>query len=446
MSSAPTVLFANLPYWTSEADPKTGTLSLRQGVRAGSRWPFTREAPFAPDKFQFGHYLPYPMFMGSAAAWVQRALPDATVIFRDSVARGESYKTFDEFWQDTAPSHVILEVGASSIEHDMQFVRAMRRSNPAVRIALAGPPVREIAKTMEGGLVDAFLTGEYEKPSVDFVNGASGVLPFTLLTKEELKTAPFPMFDESVWWHYTDANPKGARFPELTLWGSRGCYHICSFCAWPATMTGDDPEGKGGRPVRFYDPKWLESFIEHRISLAAKSGRPLQTVRFDDDSGNLKDRHTLAICEVMQRIRLPWSMMCRADTSSPATWKAMKYAGCFGVKLGFESGSQRVIDEVIHKKLDLKKAKETAMWLRKEVGMSVHGTFTINLPGETVEERLQTIAFIRELHRDGALDSHQLSGTAEIPGTPLANAAHTDPSYVPSADGQLKLERMNRTS
>ena len=50
--------------------------------------------------------------------------------------------------------------------------------------------------------------------------------------------------------------------------------------------------------------------------------------------------------------------MCRSDGCSFEKWKMMKESGCIGVKTGYESGSQRVIDKIINKKLDLKIAKK----------------------------------------------------------------------------------------
>ena len=132
----------------------------------------------------------------------------------------------------------------------------------------------------------------------------------------------------------------------------------------------------------------------------------------------------------------------------------MKESGCFGVKNGFESGSQRVVDEIIGKALNLHDAAEACRFIRS-LGMSVHGTFTIGLPGEKPYEAEMTRLFIEDLYDTGAIDTHQLSGTAEIAGTPLAAigagakldtfpGAHVDQNYHPSNDGQRKAETQNQ--
>lgn len=428
------ILFLNPPWWVREPSGR-----LRRGVRAGSRWPFTVPCEYEPDQFRLGVYLPLPMFLASAAAWMKRALPNRNVILRDSIARGESYEAFSRWLVQHAPDVVILETGAASWPHDRNTLRSIKRKWPHCRIGVAGPPANDLSKSDPGGVVDAWILGEYEKGSVQFANGSSGVIPFSLLSHAELATAPFPMFDEDVWHHYADSNPRGAKVPELTVWTSRSCSFKCVWCAWPATMTNDDSDGTKPRSFRRYDPSWLESFIHHRIGVADGCGRPIATIRLDDDTMNSGQAHTLAVCGVMKRIGLPWSAMCRADMINRGVWQTMKDTGCFGVKLGFESGSQRVVDEIIHKHLNLEKAAETARWLRS-IGMTVHGTFTVGMPHETPEERQQTYDFIRTLYESGAIDTHQLSATAEIPGTPMANATHNDPSYIPSPDGQFRLE------
>jgi radical SAM superfamily enzyme YgiQ (UPF0313 family) len=88
--------------------------------------------------------------------------------------------------------------------------------------------------------------------------------------------------------------------------------------------------------------------------------------------------------------------MCRADTIKLETWKLMKETGCFGVKLGFESGSQYVVDKIVNKHLDLEFSKQVVREIAS-LGMTVHGTFTYGLPGETKEQMLETKKLIKSL-------------------------------------------------
>jgi radical SAM superfamily enzyme YgiQ (UPF0313 family) len=118
--------------------------------------------------------------------------------------------------------------------------------------------------------------------------------------------------------------------------------------------------------------------------------------------------------KVIAKYNIPWFAMCRADTCRKETWKIMKDNGCRGVKIGIESGSQYVVDKIVNKHLDLSYTSKLVDYLR-ELGMTVHGTFTYGLPGETKEQMLETKKFIH----DANFNTVQESGTAEIEGTPL---------------------------
>jgi radical SAM superfamily enzyme YgiQ (UPF0313 family) len=208
-------------------------------------------------------------------------------------------------------------------------------------------------------------------------------------------------------------------------------------------MTGNDPDGTRKRTVRHYGVDYMEAFLSE---LVAKYR--YRCIYFDDDTFNLGDRHVERMCAVMRKIGVPWSAMCRADTSRMELWREMRDSGCFGVKIGFESGNQSVVDNIVNKRLNLDNAREVVAEL-KRLGMTVHGTFTYGLPGETAEQMRDT-----KRYRDSlGLDTCQESGCAEIEGTPLASlasqsslakyaGAKLDEGYLREVDGRVKYEKL----
>jgi hypothetical protein len=446
------ILFSNLPWW--EVAGHT-TKHHRQGIRAGSRWPFTRHAAHDPDNFRFGGYLPAPFFLQYAASYTQRELPESEVVLRDSIARGESYSSFMAWVETWRPDWIVVETATPSWEHDERLIKILATKLPDARVILCGPVDAKHAPEilLNHRNIAAVVQGEPDKQIAKAIRGTSGLVPHDLLTLPEMNAAPLPMWDEACTLNYWDGCPVGHQPPQLQIWTSRGCPFRCCFCVWPATMTGNDPDGTKPRSVRCYSPDYMERLISSRLEAAANAGRPYHSIYLDDDTFNLTEKHTVAMCGVMQKFGLPWSAMCRADTISREAWQLMKDSGCFGVKIGFESGSQEVIDRIVNKRLNLAKARETAIWLRS-IGLSVHGTFTVGLPGETEAQRRETLAFIEALYRDGGLDTHQLSGTATIEGTPLAAIAAgehlakypgaTSEGFVVTGDGQRKIEEMRR--
>ncbi len=320
----------------------------------------------------------------------------------------------------------------------------LHRAVPRSRIVIAGPIASKGKELLERLPIHACIRGEYEKGVVRVLEGASGLIDFDLLTPEEMNAAPFPYFDALHAHRYLDTNPRGVEVPQAQVWSSRGCPYKCIFCVWPATMTGNDPDGTAKRTVRHYGPDYMEAFL---TEIVGKYG--FRSIYFDDDTFNLGSRHVERMCAVMRKIGLPWAAMCRADTSSMELWAEMKASGCYGVKIGFESGSQTVIDTIVNKRLNLDYARQAVAEV-KRVGMTVHGTFTYGLPGETHEQMLETRRYADSL----GLDTRQESGCAEIEGTPLHtlaqsgslqrySGARTDGAeYLRESDGRVKYEKL----
>lgn len=443
------ILFSNLPWWSQGERGE-----LRAGIRAGSRWPFTVATNSRADSPATHEYLPYPMFLGFAASWCQRAFPDAEVKLRDSLARRESYETFLNYIAEWKPDFVIVETATPSWSHDKQVCRLINEAHPDAKIIITGTITTTRSKEItelgywaihgeyEKGVCQ--VIGEYRKPKpfVPFV------VPHMLMTSEEMNAAPYPMYDEPFAISYYDACPTGQESPELVLWTSRGCPYKCCFCAWPAVMTNNDPDGNSARKVRFYSPEYIEGWIRHRLAI----NPGIKSIRLDDDTMNLGDKHTLGICEAMKRIGLPWSAMCRADTVKLDTWDAMKDAGCFGVKIGMESGSQQVIDSIVNKKLDLADITSRILPYLKSIGLKVHTTWTVGLPGETPQQANETLRMIEYLYAHGLHQTHQLSGTATIEGSPLDAIARgeklkaypgaSNDKFQITGDGQAKIEHI----
>ncbi len=442
------VLFSNPPWWAGATPgidaagrPYTAYVA---GVRAGSRWPFTLAVRFPPDHFQLGSYLPYPFFMGYATTYAARHT-GADVIFRDSIALRESYARYFAYVAEQHFDAIVIESASPSWEHDEAIIQRLHETLPECRIIVTGPIASKAADILAKLPVFACVRGEYEKGAVRALAGESGLIDFDMLSVEEMNAAPFPYVDDVIAHRYVDSNPRGFQFPQAQVWSSRGCPYKCIFCVWPATMTGNDPDGTKKRTVRHYSAAYMEEFL---TGLVRAHG--YRSIYFDDDTFNLGDRHVERMCEVMRKIGVPWAAMCRADTSRRDLWAEMKASGCYGVKIGFESGNQHVVDHIVNKHLDLEEAR-VAVAEMKRVGLTVHGTFTYGLPGETRAQMQDTRRYAESL----GLDTRQESGCAEIEGTPLHSLATTGPlaryagarlddGYTRERDGRVKMEHLAR--
>lgn len=434
------VLFANPPWWDINEQAKT----IRCGVRAGSRWPFTQAVRSMPDQFVAGDYTPYPFFMGYAASYAAKNT-DFLVRFRDSIALKESYQSFIQYVNAERPDYIVLEMWTSCWDHDTELIRGLHKFWPQMKIIVTGPicitKSKEILETLP---VVATIKGEYEKGVVRVLKGETGDIGFDILTTEEMNAAPYAYMDHIHAYKYFDSCPRGVQFPHVHVWASRGCVFKCEFCITPGSMTNDDPDGQKTRKMRFHTKDYMEGYLRDLVERF-----DYKSIYFDDDTFNMGNKHTQAMCDVMEKIGLPWAAMCRVDTVNRDTWRRMKESGCYGVKLGYESGSQYVVDKIVRKGLDLEEARDTTFFLRS-IGLQVHGTFTYGHPGETQEQRRMTLEYRKSL----PLTSYQESGVAEMDGSPLAEmrkgalkgyeGATMDEGYVRNSDGVKKIEAMVR--
>ena len=423
------ILFSNPPWW--EGKESRGFLKKkrwRRGVRAGSRWPFTYLGRCTPDNARAHDYIPYPFFLGYATTYAANKIGKDKVFFRDSIALSESYNSFYKYLDSIHDKieYFLIESATPSWDHDYNLIKEIKKKYPNLKIVVAGP-ISTSDEKWDSNIVHAIIKGEYEKNIIKVLEGQTGLINHDLLTKDEMNDAPIPYYDNMIYDKYFDGNPipMNELHPQAHIWSSRGCPFKCIFCVWPAAMTGNDPTGDGKRNVRQYTPDYIDNL------LTELTGRyKFEAIYFDDDTFNIGNRHTENMSALMGKFKIPWFAMCRADTSKKETWKKMADSGCKGVKIGVESGSQVVVDKIVNKHLDLKYVSEIVTYIRS-LDMSVHGTFTYGLPGETKEDMIQTKRFINSTK----FSTVQESGTAEIEGTPLhtlinAEKLKTYPSAV----------------
>jgi len=79
----------------------------------------------------------------------------------------------------------------------------------------------------------------------------------------------------------------------------------------------------------------------------------------------------------------------------------MKESGAIHIIVSPESGSQRVVNEIIGKNLDLN-AVENVVRICQKIGLKCSCFFVIGLPGETKKDIEKTIAFADKLRELGA--------------------------------------------
>ena len=103
--------------------------------------------------------------------------------------------------------------------------------------------------------------------------------------------------------------------------------------------------------------------------------------------------------------------MARPDIMDKDILKTLADSGLYAIKYGIESGDTRILERS-GKSLDLKRSKDIVK-ITRELGIKVHLTFAIGLPGENHESIKKTIDFALSLHPDDM----QFSLVVPFPGT-----------------------------
>jgi anaerobic magnesium-protoporphyrin IX monomethyl ester cyclase len=181
--------------------------------------------------------------------------------------------------------------------------------------------------------------------------------------------------------------------PFINVISGRGCVWKCSFCK-PAE---DLIFGK-------FRMRSINHFFNEIEFLNTKYN--FQTLMIDDDSFTLNPDYTLKFCDLYeQKIGKPFFCQSRADfiCKHPDVMKRLKQAGLDMVFIGFESGSQRMLD-FMHKDTSVEQNFEAAEICHK-LGIKIWANFMVGLPTETREEMQATFDMIRKIkpaHPSGA--------------------------------------------
>ncbi|GAB6127060.1 hypothetical protein JCM14124_27660 [Humidesulfovibrio idahonensis] len=169
--------------------------------------------------------------------------------------------------------------------------------------------------------------------------------------------------------------------PAAFVISSYGCPSNCLFCA-SRTISG--------RRTVF---RPLDHVLEEIEFLVREHN--VGEIVFLDDALLLKRSRLIELVQTMKD--RGWNLRWKA--ASVAAWhlddellQIMKDTGCDQITISVESGSQRVLSEIIHKPLKLDIVPGIVKKCR-ELGISCGANFVIGLPGETWDDLRQSFAF-----------------------------------------------------
>jgi len=313
----------------------------------------------------------------------------------------------------------VVGISADTARYSVAMKIAKRAKAAGATVVMGGPHVSFFDEdALESGCVDYIIRneGEYsflslikflsrEIPIEDvkglsyMANGAPArtvVAPFI----NDLDSLPFPARDLLPLRRYKE---KIDGRPMTTMITSRGCPFNCNFCS-SSQFSG----------VR-WRPRSVEGIFEE-IELVYKK-YDYRAINFIDDNFTLNPDRAARISEriMASGIDLYWEAMSHVETvvKNPGMVRTMARSGLKWMFLGFESGSQEILNEY-GKKSSVADAKK-AVDILHENGVKIIGAFILGALGDNERTMRETIDLAKTLNPSRA----QFSLLTPYPGTKL---------------------------
>ena len=283
----------------------------------------------------------------------------------------------------------------------MRIVEIVKARTPEAKVVLGGPHVHLFPdETIQLPGVDFLVRGEgeisfhklleamnnlntlKEIPGLTFKNGKQIVNTGLPAFIDDLDSLPFPAR------HLTNVHQYDSvlspRNPTTTIFTSRGCPYVCSFCDRPHL----------GKKFRARSAKNVVDELEDCIRMG------IHEFLVYDDTFTVRKQRVMDICnEILARnLDVGFDIRARVDTVDKEMLALLAKAGCRGIHYGIEAGTPKIL-EVLKKGITIELAQQVFKDT-KEAGMQVLAYFMIGSPGETRSDIMETFRVSRALDPD----------------------------------------------
>ncbi|MBV9735657.1 MAG: hopanoid biosynthesis associated radical SAM protein HpnJ [Acidisphaera sp.] len=355
----------------------------------------------------------YPTWLAQPAALVEGSklidAPPAGIGLDDVVAEAGRYDL------------VVIHTSSPSFANDARVAQALKDANPALRIGFVGAKVavQPEESLQQAPAADFVARNEFDFTIKDVAEGRDladiaglswrdeyghAVHNGDREVLEDMDRLPFVTTVYQRDLRIEDYFIGYLKHPYVSLYTGRGCKSRCSFCLWPQTV--------GGHRYRVRSP----GHVVEEVRLIQKVFPKCREIFFDDDTFTDDLPRAEAIARELGKLGVTWS--CNAKANVPReTLKVLRDNGLRLLLVGYESGNQKILYN-IKKGLRIEVAKKFTRDCH-ELGIKIHGTFILGLPGETQETIEETIRYAVELNPH----TLQVSLAAPYPGTLLHRQA-----------------------
>ncbi len=176
------------------------------------------------------------------------------------------------------------------------------------------------------------------------------------------------------------------------LMTSRGCPYRCTYCLNHRIVDRyRDELGRGTSQIGFFRFRPPQRMVEE-IRWVLERYPGIGTFILDDDLFTLNAEHAIAFARAYRAagFSVPWVVNSHVNRLDPVLARELAAGGCRILKLGIESGSERVRREILKRFMTDEDILETVR-VAEETGLHTSGFLMVGLPYETHAERWATV-------------------------------------------------------
>lgn len=316
----------------------------------------------------------------------------------DAIIDNLSYKQIEDRVRKTGPDVVGIYATIFTFRDVLDIARIVKSINKNIHVCVGGPLI--VAYPEEAMTHVNFDSAIVEEGEISFVelldcidkkkplHSVKGILyrengqvrmAEARQPIEDLDSLPFPARELVPYKKYYDLI--GREKIMTTISTSRGCPNRCAFC-----------NRLGINVYRMRSPKNVVDEIEECIKLG------IGEFFFIDDTFTHDRERVIAICDeiLKRRLHIKWDVRTRVDALDNELAIKMKEAGCSLVRIGIESGSDKVLKQ-LNKRLTVAQVEKTISALQK-AQLDFVPYFIFGNPSETMEDIMKSIDFAIKLN------------------------------------------------
>lgn len=270
----------------------------------------------------------------------------------------------------------------------------LKEVRPELKIIVGGHHISALYESIHDSCFDYLFVGEGENSLLDFVlNGSSGriVEEIGRTNIDEYELPHRGLFYRE---DFIDTR-LGSKFTYIVT--SRGCVGKCKYCVAGARSR-----------VRLRSVDSVVEEVDHIVN-----NLDIHRISVQDDNFLVNPDRTVSICSRLVGFDLEYYVMGIPKFVNERVLRALDVSGCTWICYGVESGDDDILKSMgrLSNTDDVRRAVD----LTRKCGIKIRASFMLGWVGETEEQMMTTLDFIRELQAD----ENAVAIVTPYPGTQL---------------------------